>query len=116
MARFSPALGPLQSKFSKDIEEQSRRLYLDEALFAIDLKFNSHHFFPLSSPRTTEDPACECGDEPRSNSATRELHPLYPARLERGECSELSRRAAPQSHGRKSVVRGLQIFLNTLSN
>jgi len=38
-------------------------------------------------PRTTERSARECGDE----------------------CSELPRRAAPQSHGRKSVVRGLPL-------
>ena len=36
-------------------------------------------------PRITERPARECGDE----------------------CSGLARRAEPQSHGRKSVVRGL---------
>ena len=36
-------------------------------------------------PRTTERPARECGDE----------------------CSQLPRREVPQSHGRKSVVRGL---------
>ena len=36
-------------------------------------------------PRTTERPGCECGKE----------------------CSGLPRSAVPQSHGRKSVVRGL---------
>src|SRR3972149_42929 len=81
-------------------------------------------------PRTTERPARECGDEPHSNSAIRERCIPYPARLERGECSGVAQRAAPQSrttlpegeqrkavrgnyvvrdqsHGRKSVVRGL---------
>ena len=74
-------------------------------------------------PRTTERPV----RKPRSNSVVRKRFVLYPARLERGkrgdeprtisiptsttivrgECSDLLVRAAPQSHGRKSVVRGL---------
>jgi len=33
------------------------------------------------------------------------------ARLERGECSGVAQRAAPESHGRKSVVRGLPFGL-----
>ncbi len=41
-------------------------------------------------PRTTERPGRESGDE----------------------CSELPRREAPQSHGRKSMVRGLQKSMN----
>src|SRR3989304_6333886 len=59
-------------------------------------------------PRTTERPARECGDEPHSNSAIRERCIPYPARLERGECSGVAQRAAPKSHGQKSVGRGLQ--------
>ncbi len=61
-------------------------------------------------PRTTERPARECVDEPRSNSVVINRYVPYPIRLERGECSGLPRRAAPQSHGRKSVVRGLLVF------
>ena len=75
-------------------------------------------------PRTTERPARECGDEPRTISAQ------TPNTIVRGECPNCSQRAAPQSrttlpegeqrkavrgnyvvrdqsHGRKSVVRGL---------
>jgi len=79
--------------------------------------------FPL--PRTTERPARECGDEPRTIGVEQgEL-------LVRGECFGVAQRAAPQSrttlakfehdkaaksndvvrdqsHGRKSVVRGLR--------
>ena len=44
-------------------------------------------------PRTTERPARECGDE----------------------CCEMPRRATPQSHGRKSVVRGLLSLARVLS-
>src|SRR3990172_11949870 len=54
-----------------------------------------------SLPRTTERPARECGDEPRTISAQ------TPNTIVRGECSKCSQRAAPESHGRKSVVRGL---------
>jgi len=59
-------------------------------------------------PRTTERPVRTRGDEPRSNSVVRKRCVPYPARLDRGECSDLPVRAAPQSHERKSVVRGLQ--------
>ncbi len=41
------------------------------------------------------------GDEPRTFSTP------TPTTIVRGECSDLPVRAAPQSHGRKSVVRGL---------
>ncbi len=58
-------------------------------------------------PRTTESPVRQRGDEPRSNSVMRKRCVPYPARLERGECSGLPAREAPQSHGRKPVVRGL---------
>ncbi len=51
--------------------------------------------------RTTERPARECGDEPRTSGVGQEDG------LVRGECCEMPRRATPQSHERKSVVRGL---------
>ncbi len=51
--------------------------------------------------RTTERPVRERVDEPRTFSSQ------TPAPIVRGECSELPARAVPQSHGRKSVVRGL---------
>ena len=50
------------------------------------------------------------GDESRSNSVVIKQTVLYPTRLERDECSDLPVRAAPQSHGRKSVVRGLPLL------
>ncbi len=61
-------------------------------------------------PRITERPACECGDEPRSETFRGAEKPGIEHISDRGECSELPRRAAPQSHGRKSVVRGLLGF------
>ena len=64
----------------------------------------THQFYASPAqglPRTTERPTCECGDEPRTSGVEQG------ERLVRGECSELPRRAVPQSHGRKSVVRGL---------
>ena len=58
-------------------------------------------------PRTTERPARECGDEPRSNSAIRERCIPYPARLERGECSGVapveSRSITPQGQRPKAT-------------
>ena len=60
-----------------------------------------------SLPRTTERPVRKRGDEPRSNSVVIKRYVPYPTWLERGECSDLPVKAAPQSHGRKSVVRGL---------
>ncbi len=60
-------------------------------------------------PRTTDRPVRKRGDEPRSNSVVRKRCVPYSARLERGECSDLPVRAAPQSHGCKSVVRGLPL-------
>jgi len=62
-------------------------------------------------PRTTERPVRKRGDEPRSNSVVIKRYVPYPTRLERGECSDLPVRAAPQSHGRKSVVRGLRFTI-----
>ena len=61
----------------------------------------------INLPRTTERHVRERGDEPRSNSVVRKRCIPYPARLERGECSELPARVVPQRHGRKSVIRGL---------
>jgi rare lipoprotein A len=58
-------------------------------------------------PRTTERHVCKCGDEPRSNSPMGKRFVPRSPQLGRGECAELSQREAPQSHGRKSVVRGL---------
>jgi hypothetical protein len=45
----------------------------------------------MSLPRTTERPARECADEPRTSEVGKE------AGLVRGECSELPRREVPQS-------------------
>ncbi len=61
-------------------------------------------------PRTTERPMRKRGDEPRSKFATSKACITCPEQLERGECSGLSARVVPQSHGRKAVVRGLQMF------
>jgi len=58
-------------------------------------------FMLLSLPRTTERPVRKRGDEPRT------IVVGVGVEIVRGECSDLSVRAAPQSHGRKSVVRGL---------
>jgi hypothetical protein len=51
------------------------------------------HLTPTVLPRTTERPLRKCGDE----------------------CSEHPRRATPQSHGRKSVVRDLLLTVFRLS-
>ena len=67
----------------------------------------------LILPRTTERSGRESRDEPRSKFATREPCVACPEQLERGECSELPRREAHQSHGRKYVVRGLPIGLGS---
>ena len=55
-------------------------------------------------PRTTERPVRKRGDEPRTIS-TQTL-----AKIVRDECFDLPVRAAPHSHGRKYVVRGLQMI------
>jgi len=47
------------------------------------------------------------GMNPVPNPSREDVTLTFVPKLERGVCSELPRREAPQSHGRKSVVRGL---------
>ena len=61
-------------------------------------------------PRTTERPARKCADSP--NEIIFSVKALWTSlvAISRGKCCEFPRRATPQGHGRKSMVRSLSDF------
>ncbi len=65
-------------------------------------------FLPLHLVK--ERPACECGDEPRSNSAIKKQNIPYLVRTEQEESSESTRRVTPQSPEPRLLLPGL-LFL-----
>ena len=72
--------------------------------------FSTGAFAVRALPRTTECLGRESGDEPRTNSVMKRHIVPYLGMFEWGECSKLPRREAPQTVGRRPVVRGLPLL------
>ncbi len=66
---------------------------------------------PVFLPRTTGRPLRKRGDSPCEIIFSVKALRTPLAAISRGECSEGPRRETPQSHGRKSVVRGLLLLV-----